>query len=195
MRLLAGKVRSLLQPGSSSELGTPLAAVPFAVIGAELTGADPRRDAVVSIGALRMTGTRIELGEAFGRRLEPGADLALAAAAAELRAFCGNRVLAAHFLPLALAFLSRNADAFRPAELRRRAVDTATLEEWIAERRGREEEGTLAAAARRRGIAGGDARDPLRGAFVTAQLLQRQLRDLPGLGVRTLGELLRAGRA
>lgn len=198
MRSLAGKVRNLLKPGSSSDLGSPLAAVPFAVIGVGLTGTDLRRDAVASLGAVRMTGTRIELGASFGRRLEPGAVPATAAAAAELREFCGSRVLVAHLLPLGLAFLARDADAFRPADQRRRAVDTAAVEEWIAKQREPEGRGagelSLAATARRRGIATGDPRDLLGDAFATAQLLQRQLRDLPALGVRTLGDLLRSGR-
>ncbi|HXX57414.1 MAG TPA: 3'-5' exonuclease, partial [Thermodesulfovibrionales bacterium] len=43
----------------------------YVVIDTELTGLDERKDSIVSLGALRMTGGRIELGESFYRLANP----------------------------------------------------------------------------------------------------------------------------
>jgi DNA polymerase-3 subunit epsilon len=57
-------------------------------------------------------------------------------------------------------------------------------------------EGTLnlSALAQRHGIRVVGAHNALADAFITAQVLQRQLRALPDVGVRTLGDLLRIGK-
>ena len=73
---------------------------------------------------------------------------------------------------------------------------------WVEQQRHRHAGGytvpegalNLVALALGHGIRVDGAHNALTDAFITAQLLQRQLRMLPGLGVRTLGDLLRVGK-
>jgi DNA polymerase-3 subunit epsilon len=221
MATLVERVRGLLQTAAIVDPGLPLAQIPFAVVDTELTGLDARRDSVVSVGAVKMSGTRIELGRSFYRLVSPQASFnresivvhgitpddvfekpRLDSVAAELLAFCGDRVLAGHFLSIDLGFLGREAAAVRAAEWRRRSVDTVRIHLWVDQQRQRHgghyappEDGlNLVALAQRHGIRVGGAHNALTDAFITAQLLQRQLRALPDLGVRTLGDLLRVGK-
>jgi DNA polymerase-3 subunit epsilon len=218
---LADKVRGLLPGGAIVDPGLPLTQIPFVVIDTELTGLDAKRDSVVSVGAVKMSGTRIELGRTFYRLVSPQASFnhrsivvhgitpddvvekpRLEVVAADLLAFCGDRVIAGHFLTIDLGFLGREATAVRTAEWRRRSVDTFRIHVWVEQQRHRhaahyappEGELNLVSIAKRHGISVGGAHNALTDAFITAQLLQRQLRSLPGLGVRTLGDLLRIGK-
>ena len=221
MASLVERFRGLLGPGPVVDPGLPLAQVPFVVLDTELTGLDAKRDSVVSVGAVKMSGTRIELGQAYHRLVSPRASFSrasvvvhgitpddvvekppLEAIAGELLGFCGDRVLVGHFLSIDLGFLGRESAAVRAAEWRRRAADTAQIHVWIEQQRHRhgghyavpEGELNLVALAQKHGIPFGGAHNALTDAFITAQLFQRQLRALPGYGVRTLGDLLRVGK-
>lgn len=221
MASIIGKVRELLGQGDVVDPGLPLDRIPLVVVDTELTGLDVKRDSVVSVGAVKMSGTRIELGRTLHRLVRPHADISresivvhgitpddvaaqppIEVAAAELLEFCGDRILAGHFFALDLAFLARESAAVRAADLRRRSVDTGGIEQWLAAQRERRigparreaADHTLFALAHRYGVGVGGAHNALTDAFITAQVLQRQLRALPDLGVRTLGDLLRIGQ-
>lgn len=221
MATLVEKVREFLRAGAIVDPGLPLGQIPLVVVDTELTGLDTKRDSVVSVGAVKMSGTRIEIGRSFYRLVSPRADFKresivvhgitpddvaakppLDVVAAELLDFCGDRVLAGHFFSLDLAFLGRESPAVKAADLRRRSIDTASIHNWIEQLRQhhaggelRPEHGlTLVSLALSHGIAVEGAHNALTDAFITAQLLQRQLRMLPSLGVRTLGDLLRIGK-
>lgn len=221
MATLAERFRSFLRAGAVVDPGLPIEKVPFVVVDTELTGLDTKRDSVVSVGAVKMAGTRIELGRSFYRLVSPRADFkresivvhgitpddvttqpALEVVADELLAFCGDRILAGHFFTIDLGFLGRESPAVKAADLRRRAIDTARIQGWIEQQRHRHagigvaHEGALnlSALALNYGIRVEGAHNALVDAFITAQLLQRQLRALPGMGVRTLGDLLRVGK-
>ena len=51
---------------------------PYVVVDTELTGLDEKKDSIVSIGAVRMTGGRIELGDMFYRLVSPRTQLTAA---------------------------------------------------------------------------------------------------------------------
>jgi len=70
---IIGKVRDLLGQGAVVDPGLPLDRIPLVVVDTELTGLDVKRDSVVSVGAVKMSGTRIELG----RTLQVGLHLGL----------------------------------------------------------------------------------------------------------------------
>jgi len=221
MTTLVEKFRGLLKAGTIVDPGLPLEKIPFVVVDTELTGLDAKRDSVVSVGAVKMAGTRIELGRSFYRLVSPRADFKhesivvhgitpddvvakppLDIVAGELLAFCGDRIVVGHFLSLDLGFLAREAPAVKAADLRRRAVDTACVHSWAEQQRYRHAGGhtapegalNLVSIALGYGIRVSGAHNALTDAFITAQVLQRQLRSLPGLGVRTLGDLLRVGK-
>jgi len=218
---LVERFRGLLKAGAVVDPGLSIEKIPFVVVDTELTGLDMKRDSVISVGAVKMAGTRIELGRSFYRLVSPRADFKresivvhgitpddvvakpfLDVVADELLAFCGDRILVGHFLSIDLGFLAREAPAVRAADLRRRAVDTVRIHTWVEHQRHRHAgeyatpEGAvnLVSLALSHGIRVGGAHNALADAFITAQLLQRQLRALPGLGVRTLGDLLRVGK-
>jgi DNA polymerase-3 subunit epsilon len=218
---LADRFRGFLKAGAVVDPGLAIEKIPFVVVDTELTGLDMKRDSVVSVGAVKMAGTRIELGRSFYRLVSPRADFkhesivvhgitpddvatkpSVDVVADELLAFCGDRILAGHFFGIDLGFLGREAPAVKAADLRRRAVDTVRIYAWIEQQRHRHAgrysvpEGALnlIAVAQSHGIRVGGAHNALNDAFITAQLLQRQLRALPSLGVRTLGDLLRVGK-
>jgi DNA polymerase-3 subunit epsilon len=218
---LVEKFRGLLKAGAVVDPGLPLEKIPFVVVDTELTGLDLKRDSVISVGAIKMAGTRIELGHTLYRLVSPQSRFnresivvhgitpddvvekpQFDSVVGELLAFCGDRVLVGHFLSIDLGFLGREAAAVRAAEWRRRAVDTMRIHVWIEQHRHRfgdgmavpEGEVNLQALAAKSGIPVKGAHNALTDAYITAQLLQRQLRALPGLGVRTLGDLLRIGR-
>lgn len=221
MNTLIEKFRGLLRSDAVVDPSLPLDQIPFAVIDTELTGLDLKLDSVVSVGAVKMNGTRIELGRSFYRLVSPRADFKresivvhgitpddvhekpqLDVAAAELLAFCGDRILVGHFLGLDLGFLARESPAIKAAGLSRRAVDTVRIYSWVEQHRMRHAGGqtlpegalNLISLALRHGIRVDGAHNALTDAFITAQLLQRQLRALPTIGVRTLGDLLRIGK-
>ena len=221
MATLAERFRGLLKAGTVVDPGLPIEKVPFVVVDTELTGLDTKRDSVVSVGAVKMAGTRIELGRTFHRLVSPRADFkresivvhgitpddvtaqpALEVVAGELLDFCGDRILVGHFFTIDLGFLGRESPAVKAADLRRRAIDTARIHAWIEQQRHRHGGGytvpegalNLVSLALSHGIRVEGAHNALTDAFITAQLLQRQLRALPAMGVRTLGDLLRVGK-
>ena len=221
MATLAERFRGFLKAGAVVDPGLPIEKVPFVVVDTELTGLDTKRDSVVSVGAVKMAGTRIELGRTFHRLVSPRADFkresivvhgitpddvtaqpALEVVAGELLDFCGDRILVGHFFTIDLGFLGRESPAVKAADLRRRAVDTVRIHSWVEQQRHRHAgdyalpEGALdlVALAQSHGIRVSGAHNALADAFITAQLLQRQLRSLPALGVRTLGDMLRIGK-
>ena len=63
---LAERVRGFLKAGAVVDPGLPLEKIPFVVIDTELTGLDAKRDSIVSVGAVKMSGTRIELARVAG---------------------------------------------------------------------------------------------------------------------------------
>jgi DNA polymerase-3 subunit epsilon len=48
---------------------TPLSQARWVVIDCETSGLDPRRDRLLSVGAIRIRADRIELGDAFSARV------------------------------------------------------------------------------------------------------------------------------
>ena len=61
--------------GEAPEGRRPVEDVRFTVLDTELTGLDERRDDIVSIGALRMQGGLIHVGQSFAELVRPSAVL------------------------------------------------------------------------------------------------------------------------
>src|SRR5512139_2725056 len=106
---IVSRIRGLFAGEAVLDAGLPLARVPFAVVDTELTGLDEKRDSVVSVGAVKMSGSRIELGRSFYQLVSPRAGFTHAsvvvhgitpddvaqqppidAVGAELLSFCGD---------------------------------------------------------------------------------------------------------
>ncbi len=191
----------------------------YAVIDTELTGLDETRDAILSIGAVHMTGGRIDIGDAFYRLVSPGRQLsaenvviheitpseveaepAIGAVLAEFLDFCGDRVMVGHFTAIDMAFLDRDARGSLGSKINNAVIDTYSIYEWL-KKRYRDHPCMESAGLGTRlydiakcfGVPVGGAHNALMDAFTTAQLFQRFIPLLVASGARDLDDLLRIG--
>lgn len=206
---------------SKLDLRAGIDEVCYAVLDTELTGLDVKKDSIVSIGALKMTGGRIHLGKTLELMVSPETALtsasvlihgitpsdvenkpAIGSALEELRAFCEGCLVVGHFISLDLAILNREAQRLHVRGMDQRAVDTWRIRTWIQNQtcsvardfRDCGGDSDLFSLAKKFNIPVKQAHDALGDAFVTAQLFQRFLGMLPSLGVRTVKELLKIGK-
>lgn len=196
-----------------------IADTPFVVLDTELTGLDERKDDIVSIGAVRMWGGRIELGGTFHELVNPKAALEARSVVihgitpsqvearppidevlADFMAYAGDAVLVGHCLPVDLAFLNREARRVTGAPFQNRTVDTLSLSAWLRQRHadhpalaGPVQGLSLFGLARAFEIPVVDGHTALGDAYLTAQLLQRLLPLAAQAGVTDLASLLRVG--
>lgn len=192
----------------------------FVVIDTELTGLDPKRDSIVSLGAIKMTSGRIDLGKTFYRIVKPGTDFtsqsvvvhgitpsdvaglpSIDSVMGEFLAFCKGCIVAGHFLSLDLMFLNKEMKRLSLGTFDNPVVDTYRIHDWIGRQGGdfsrhfgENGDKDLFTVATKYGIQVSGAHNALMDAFVTAQLLQRFLSVLSNFGVKTVRDLLRIGR-
>lgn len=192
----------------------------YTVIDTELTGLDLKRDSIISIGAIKMSGSSIDLGRSFYRivraaNLKPESiiihgitpsDLAdrppIEDVVPQFLDFCGDDIIVGHFISLDMHFLKREIKRVCRTLFQNPCIDTNVIYGWISENTGsfsRHYEGKgngkdLFTIARGYGIPVSEGHNALSDAFITAQIFQRFLRILPGLGVRRVKELLRICR-
>ncbi|HLB25536.1 MAG TPA: 3'-5' exonuclease [Nitrospirota bacterium] len=198
---------------------TPLKAVRYCFVDTELTGLDHRKDNIVSIGAVRVMGGRISVGDSFYRLVNPEKAMSRASVVihgitpsdvgekpsideviSEFVDFCGTDVLVGHCISIDLEFINREMRRITGHPLGNDAVDTLALHEWLAARHrtygelgsgGRET--ALYAIAHRFGIPSNGAHNAEMDAFIAAQVFQRFIPLLIETGVETVGELLKIG--
>ncbi len=197
----------------------PITEVPYVVVDTELTGLDEKKDSIVSIGAVRMTGGRIELGNTFYRlvsprtalsaesvviheitpsdvKAEPGIEFVLD----DFFAFCGDAVLVGHFVSIDLNFLNREILRTGRAAISNPVIDTFSIYEWLRKRNlshacfeTAPDAYRLFDIAKCFGIPVNGAHNAIKDAFTTAQLFQRFLPFLAEAGVSDIKDLLRRG--
>jgi DNA polymerase-3 subunit epsilon len=198
---------------------TPITEARYVVVDTELTGLDEKKDSIVSIGAVRMTGGNIELGGSFYRVVSPRTEMSaesvviheimpseveerpgIESALAAFLEFCGDAILVGHFISLDLNFLNRELRHVRRAGIPNPALDTFSIYEWLRKR----DKCPDYAATPQPGfrlheivkcfdIAVNGAHNAVMDAFITAQLLQRFFPLLAEAGVHDIGNLLRIG--
>ena len=208
------------RPGTVAiEARTPIKQIRYVAIDTELTGLDEKRDGIVSLGAIRMTGGTIHPGETFYRLVNPSHELRaesvviheitpsevrgqpdIRTALLDFLAFCGQDVLVGHFVNIDLCFLDRESKCLSGITVTNPVIDTISLYTWLRKRLpmaecfSLPETGTsLYDIARIFGIPLEGAHNALQDAFTTAQLLQRFLPLLGAAGVMDLGDLLTIG--
>ena len=205
----------------SVELDQTITEARYLVFDTELTGMKARRDSIVSIGAVPMQGTRIDIGGTFSRVVEPRTELtgssvvihgitpseasespAVEDVLPEFLHLCRGRVLVGHVVSMDLRFINREMERLYGKTLALPAVDTMTIFGFLRKREGDYcafHEGVpgradLFSLARERGIPVSRAHHALYDAYITAQLFQRFLTVLPQYGIRTVRELRRIGK-
>ena len=198
---------------------TPIGAVRYVVVDTELTGLDEKKDSIVSLGAIRMNGGAIDLGNSFSRLVSPRTALSASsvviheitpsdveakpdidAVLKEFLDFCGTAVLVGHFIAIDLAFLNRELKRARGTGIQNPVLDTFSVYEWL---RKRNKVGScpvtssglfrLYDIAKCLDIPVNGSHDALMDAFSTAQLLQRFFPLLAEAGAGDIGDLLRIG--
>jgi len=191
----------------------------FTVLDTELTGLDERRDAIVSIGSVRMHGGRLAVGGAFHELVNPSTPLdgrsvvihgitpsevaakpSIDTVLAAFLDYSAGSVLVGHCLAIDLAFLDRAARRRTGAPLPHPRLDTLALYGWLRHRQPDHPAFSLPLGglslfqlADSFGIAVETAHTALGDAYVTAQLFQRFLPLLADAGVTRLAGLLRVG--
>jgi len=168
----------------------------------ETGGLDPGRDDILSIGAVRMTGGRIDVGAAFKALARPRAE-SLDAAGVRVHQltpgelaeeppleevlprflqYCGQGVLTGWHVELDLAFLRAACKRLGLPRPKNRTLDVLGLYLAIRGNRGSHlldqlplKDATLYTVARALGVPPKGAHDALGDAFLTAQVLQRFL--------------------
>jgi DNA polymerase III subunit epsilon len=198
---------------------TPVAAASYVVVDTELTGLDEKKDSIVSLGAVRITGGGIDLGNTFYRLVSPRTELTpqsvviheitpsdvaaepgIDAVLGDFLDFCGEAVIVGHFVSIDIDFLNRELKRAGREKLANPVIDTFSIYEWL---RKRKKTGpcpaTLFAGYRLYeivkyfGIAVNGAHNALMDAYITAQLLQRFFPLLGEAGARDVGDLLTIG--
>lgn len=202
---------------------TPVEEIPCVVLDTELTGMELKKDSIVSVGAIAMTGTRIDFANTLYMLVKPETALTsksvvvheimpsdllevpdIASALQKLSDFVGSSVIVGHFLSLDLGFINKYLKIFQNRVLRNPALDTCRLYDWLrAQEQGfgrhfaqdGQENKDLFTLARRYNIEVSGAHNALSDAFITAQVYQRLVKYLQRHGVRTLRDLLRIGKS
>jgi DNA polymerase-3 subunit epsilon len=191
----------------------------FTVIDTELTGLNERKDSIVSVGAVRMTGSRIFPGDAFYRLIRPKTALTgksvvihgitpsdvagernSAPVLEEFAAFCEDSILVGHFVCIDIEFINREMKRVMSARLDNQLLDTAELFRWMRKRKLLDKccpspprETDLYKLANSLDITVSETHHALVDAFITAQLLQRFLCLFASEGILTVGDLMRIG--
>jgi DNA polymerase-3 subunit epsilon len=206
------------QQGFSAK--TPITDVRYVVVDTELTGLDEKKDSIVSIGAVRMIGGRIELGDMFYRLVSPKAKLTadsvvihgitpsdvaakpvIDTVLADFLDYAADDVLVGHFISIDLAFFNREMKRLYGREIGNAVIDTFTLDEWLRKRL--KSHVCLAKTlsgyrlydiAKNLDIPVNSSHNAIADAFTTAQLLQRFIPLLTEAGVHDIGELLKRGK-
>ena len=193
----------------------------YVVFDTELTGLRLKNDSIVSIGAVKMVGGRIEIGQVFYRTVRPRTTLSGGSVVIhgitpteaaespdidillpELISFCGDSILVGHFVSIDIGFINKEMRRLHGADIRNPAVDTGNIYKWL-QRHGAEscafqgeahEDISLRALASKYGICVNGVHNALTDAFITAQIFQRFLSELRSRGIKKIGDLVRIGR-
>lgn len=189
----------------------------YVVMDVKLTGLDEEKDTILSIGAIMMSGGRIELGETFYRLLQTDADSqfynlpapeaastklrlepTLAQVLSEFLTICRNEILIGHLVSTDLAFLKNEVQRIIGMEVKNPVIDTYQIYHWIMRREASSASYTpidvkLYEVASQLGVAISRDNNSMNDAFVTAQVFQRLIPMLIRAGVKSVGDLLRIG--
>lgn len=203
----------------SLDKSTPITEAGYVVIDTELTGLSARKDAIISIGAVRMLGMRIELGNAFYRLVKPGAAFKpesvvihgitpsdvreaqqIDTILTEFVDFCRDDIVIGHCVSIDMGFINRDMKRVFGKEMPNAVVDTLQIYEWLRQKRHDDpcfssplKEAALYEMAQRFGIPVRGAHDAIIDAFITAQLFQRFIPLLGEAGMFSVGELCTFG--
>lgn len=191
----------------------PFDAIPFVVFDTETTGLDPRKDRILSIGAVRIENWTIDLSESYEclvRQEQPnlGQDsipihgilpverpesFEEKQAIQRFLEYVGNSVLVGHHVLFDIGMINQALNRMGLEKLKNRYLDTGRLALRLQKGPYREpgRYPGLDRLCSEYGIAANDRHTAAGDAFLTALLFLKMLHQLKGRGVRNLGDLLR----
>lgn len=204
---------------ASLDKDAPITEVHYIAIDTELTGLNERKDSIISIGAVRMTGTKIELGNTFYKLVRPDAKFRadsvvvhgitpsdvlekpnIDAILSDFAEFCGDDILLGHCVEIDLAFINREMKRVFGSSLTNPVIDTYQVYTWLKAKLAAgffpslpTKDSSLYDMAKCFGIPVRGAHDALADAFTAAQLFQRFIPALADAGVNKIGDLLVIG--
>ncbi len=216
---MLGLLKGTYKLPSGIDPKTPITDVRYVILDTELTGLDEKKDSILSVGAVRMHGGKIGLGDTFYRLVSPKTELskqsvviheimpsevvekpAIEVILREFLNFCGNDVLVGHFISIDLSFINREMKRIYGEGIRNPALDTLSIHEWLRKRK--KSPGCLDVPpagyrlydiVKCYGVPVNGAHNALMDAFSTAQLFQRFLPLLIEAGAKDIGDLLKIG--
>jgi DNA polymerase III subunit epsilon len=198
---------------------TPIIETRYIAIDTELTGLNERRDSIISIGAVRMTGAKIELGNSFHQLIKPGSKFKPAsvvvhgitpsdvlekpnidAILSDFLEFCGSDTLIGHCVEIDLGFINKEMKRVFGAPISNPVIDTFNVYRWLKAKVRAGcfaslplKDSSLYEIAKCFDIPVRGAHNALVDAFIAAQLMQRFIPALNGAGIETIGDLLVIG--
>lgn len=215
LEFLKSKKQALLNIDKS----LPITDMRYTVIDTELTGLNEKKDSILSIGAVHMNGTRIELADSFHQLIKPETEFRpksvvvheitpsdviekpnIDAILSEFLQFCDNDIIVGHCVSIDMSFINRETKRIFGDIIQNPAIDTYKVYEWLKKRvptrtcfSSSPQDSSLYEIAKCFSIAVRGAHDALVDAFITAQLLQRFMPVLIDIGVNQIGDLLEIG--
>lgn len=201
---------------------TPVTDIGYVVVDTELTGLDEKKDSIVSIGAVRMTGGRIDLSDTFHKLIKPATALTresivihgitpsdvikepdIDKVLLEFSGFCGTDVIIGHFVSIDMSFINREMKKISGLPMQNPVLDTFTIYEWIRKRGAGSDKNSVALSmvrdpslyeiAKYLGIPFNGGHDAAMDSFITAQVFQRFIPILIESGIQYIEDLLLIG--
>jgi DNA polymerase-3 subunit epsilon len=192
----------------------------YVVIDTELTGLNFKKDEIISIGGIKMTGRRIELGKTFYATVKPRNGItkesiiihtimpsevkdspSIDSVISRFLNFCEDDIIVGHFISLDMKFINKELNNTLKQKIENSVLDTVAIYDWIGKQHlktiGYDEiisgEKDLFSLAKKYDIATAEAHNALIDAFITAQLFQRLLAQVHSMGIMTVKDLLKIG--
>lgn len=190
----------------------------FVVLDTELTGLNEQKDSIVSIGAVKMVGGSIELGQSFYKLINPETALTaqsviiheimpsdvlekppVSAVLSDFLDFCKTDIMVGFCVSIDMSFLVREAKRCLGVAIRNQVLDIFPLYEWIhaRENRSRQQKVTLPRQyslydmAKRYDIDVTSSHNALVDAYITAQIFQRFIPAFIEAGITSVGDLMK----
>jgi DNA polymerase-3 subunit epsilon len=203
---------------SLQDINKRLEDVAYVAIDTELTGLNEKKDSIVSIGAVRMCGGRVSLGDSYYRLINPETQLTaesvviheitpsevsekpyMRTVLTEFLNYCGNDVLVGFCVSIDMEFMQRATKRLMGRKIRNRVVDIKTLYEWMRHKCAaiKKEPVTLPDRyglydiAKYFDIPVSGSHNALIDAYVTAQIFQRFFPVFVQAGIMSVGDLLK----